>query len=123
MDGGQTNTQTRVKQYAPNPSIQGYKNSQIATYFDPRHSLHSLAWLDTFSRYFTSSVTLNHTILILMTLQNKPFENIVRKGKMLVISIFFFFPQCFLPIPKRISFTKLNLFCHLQMLSIWTSLK
>ena len=36
---------------------------------------------------------------------------------------FLLFPQCFLPFTKQISFFQPGLFCHLQMLSIWTSLK
>ena len=43
-------------------------------------------------------------------------ENIVRKEKILVTSIFLLFPQCFLSTPKRISVFKFHLFCHLQML-------
>ena len=45
-------------------------------------------------------------------------------GKELTI-IFSFFPQCFLPIPKRIFVFKLpvHLFRHLQMHSVWISLK
>ena len=42
---------------------------------------------------------------------------------MLVTSIFSFFPQCFLPFPKQVLIFHSNLFCHLQMLSIWTSLR
>ena len=36
---------------------------------------------------------------------------------------FLLLPQCFQPIPKRISPFKLHLFCNLQMPSIWTMLK
>ena len=36
---------------------------------------------------------------------------------------FFLFPQCFLPIPRRISAFDLHLFCHLRMLSFWKSQK
>ena len=58
-----------------------------------------------------------------MTLKKKSFENIVGKGENAGNQHFLLFPQCFLPIPKRISIFKLHLFCCLQMLSIWTSLK
>ena len=33
---------------------------------------------------------------------------------------FLFFPQCFLSFPKQISIFESHLFCHLQMLSIWS---
>ena len=36
---------------------------------------------------------------------------------------FLFFPQCFLPLHRRISILESHLFCHLQMLSIWTCIK
>ena len=68
-------------------------------------------------------LTLYHTILTLTSLKKKPFENIVGKGENAGNHHFLLFPQCFLPTPKRISVFKLHLFCHLQMLSIWTRLK
>ena len=45
------------------------------------------------------------------------------KKKMLVTSIFSFFPRWVLPFPIQISNFQLHLFCCLQMLSVWTSLK
>ena len=36
---------------------------------------------------------------------------------------FLLFPQCFLPFPNQISIFQSHLFCHLQIPSIWTSLK
>ena len=45
------------------------------------------------------------------------------KGKMLVTSIFSYFPRCFLPYPKQISIFDTHLICHLQILLIWTTLK
>ena len=60
----------------------------------------------------------------LMTLKKKSFENILGKGENAGNQHFLLFMQCFLPIPKRIfRFFKIHLFCRLQMLSIWTSLK
>ena len=53
----------------------------------------------------------------------KPLENIVGKGENAGYQHFLLFPQCFLPIPKLPSVFNYILFCHLQMLSVWTSLK
>ena len=50
-------------------------------------------------------------------------ENIVEKGENAGNQLFLLFPQCFLPIPKGNYFFQLHLFCHLQKLSIWTSIK
>ena len=36
---------------------------------------------------------------------------------------FLLFPQCFLPFQEQISILESHLFCRLQILSIWTSLK
>ena len=74
---------------------------------------------------FGKELTLYHTITTFTTLKKKPFKNKTswEKVKMLVTSIFSFFPQCFLSIPRRISVFELYSFCRLQMLSIWTSLK
>ena len=58
-----------------------------------------------------------------MTLKNRPFENIVGKGENAGNQNFLLFQQYYLPFPKHISIFQLNLFCHLQMLSIWTSPK
>ena len=60
---------------------------------------------------------------ILMTLRRKTFENIVGKGENAGHQHFLLFPQCLLPFPNQISTFLLHLFCRLQMLSIWTSLK
>ena len=58
-----------------------------------------------------------------MTLKKNAFKNSVRKGKNAGNKHFLHFPQCFLLIQKRASVVKLHLFCHLQMLLVWTSLK
>ena len=55
--------------------------------------------------------------------EKETFENIVGKGENAGNQHFLLFPQCFLPIPNRISGFNLHLFCGLQMLSVWTSLK
>ena len=60
---------------------------------------------------------------LVTTLKKMPFENIVGIQENAVNQHFLLFPQCFLSIPNRISVFKLHLFCCLQMLSIWTSLK
>ena len=60
---------------------------------------------------------------LLTTLKMKPFKNIVRKGQNAGNQHFLHFPQYFLSIPKRTSVVKLNLFCCLQMLWVWNSLK
>ena len=56
-------------------------------------------------------------------LYKKPFGNIVEKGENGGNQYFLLFIQCFLPFPKQTSIFQSHLFCHLQMLSIWTSLK
>ena len=59
-----------------------------------------------------------------MTRKKKPFENIVRKGENAGNQHFLIFPQCFFATnPKKKFCFKLHLFCRLQVLSIWTSLK
>ena len=55
--------------------------------------------------------------------EKKPIENIVGKGENADGVHFLLFSQCFLPISKRVSVFKLHLFCHMQRLSFWTSLK
>ena len=45
------------------------------------------------------------------------------KGENVCNQHFLLCPQCFLPVPKQISNFQSHLFCRLQMLSIWTSLK
>ena len=57
-----------------------------------------------------------------MTLGKKPLENIVGKGENAGNQHFLLFPQCFLLFPIQILIFQSPLFCHLQVLSIWTSL-
>ena len=73
---------------------------------------------------FGKELTLYHRIPTFADPEkNDPFENIVGIGENAGNQHFLLFPQCFLPIPKRISVFKLHLFCRLQLLSIWTGLK
>ena len=67
-------------------------------------------------KFLTYYETLFHTTQLLTTLKKKPFENIVDKGENSGNRHFLLFPQCFLPISKRISMFNLHfyLFCHLQ---------
>ena len=60
---------------------------------------------------------------LLTTLQNKAFENIVRKGENVGNQHFLLFPQSFLLLQRQISISESHSFCRLQMPSIWTSLK
>ena len=60
---------------------------------------------------------------LLTTLYKKSFENTVGKGENAGNQHFLLFPQCFQPFPKQISIFQSHLFCRLQMISIWTSLK
>ena len=53
----------------------------------------------------------------------EPFEKIVGKGENAGNKHFLYFPQCFLLFSEQISIFQSHLFCHLQMLSIWTCLK
>ena len=53
----------------------------------------------------------------------KPFENMVGEGEHAGNQHVLLFLQCFLPFQKQISIFQSHLFCPLQMLSIWTSLK
>ena len=59
---------------------------------------------------------------LLTPLKKKAFENIVRKGEN-AGNHFLLFPQCFLLFPTKILISESELFCRLQMLSVWTSLK
>ena len=70
-----------------------------------------------------NELTLYHTIPSLPTPKKKAFENIVGKGDNTGKQHFVLFPQCFLLVRRQISFFESHLFCCLQMLSIWTSLK
>ena len=56
-------------------------------------------------------------------MEKKAFENVVGKGENAGNQHFLLFPQCFLLFPTQISIFELELFCRLQMLSIWTSLQ
>ena len=67
--------------------------------------------------------SLSHSPYFKRPLGKKPFENIVEKGEYAGKQHFLLFPQCFPSFSKQISDFGLNLFCLLQMLSIWTSLK
>ena len=59
-----------------------------------------------------------------MTLTKMPCENIVGKGENAGNQHLLLFPECFQArLPKEIFISMLFLFCHLQKLSIWTSLK
>ena len=68
------------------------------------------------------SLTRYHTVPTFNNLGKNRFENIVGKGENAGNKHFLLFPQCFLPIPKRICLLKIHIFCRLQMFSIWTSL-
>ena len=68
-------------------------------------------------------LTLYHTIPTLNDPKKKPFENIVVKGENAGNQHFRLFTQYFLPISKSVSDFKLHLFCPLERLSIWSSLK
>ena len=58
-----------------------------------------LVWRPVYGEY----LTLYHTIPTLMTLEKKPFENIVGKGENAVDQHILLFPQCFYPIRKNIT--------------------
>ena len=58
-----------------------------------------------------------------LKLNKKAFENIVEKGEIAGYQHFLLFPQCFVLNQRHASSFALRLFCHLQVLSIWTSLK
>ena len=68
-------------------------------------------------------LTLYQTIPTFKDPKKRPFENIVGKGENAGNQQFLLFTQCFRPILKTNSVFKLNVFCCLQMLSIWASLK
>ena len=70
-----------------------------------------------------NGLTLYHTIPTYYDCYKKPFKNTVEKGENAGDQHFLLFPQCFLPMSKRISVFKSHLFCRLPLLSIWTSLK
>ena len=56
-------------------------------------------------------------------MRKNAFENIVGKEENAGNQHFLLFPQYFLPYQGEISAFRSFLFCRLQMLSIWTSLK
>ena len=56
------------------------------------------------------------------TLRKKPFENNLGKEENAYNQHFLIFLQCFLPFLTQISIFESHLFCHLQILSIWTGL-
>ena len=56
-------------------------------------------------------------------IEKEAFENIVGKGENAGNQHFLVFQQCFLSFPKQISIFLSHLFCGLQVLSIWFSLK
>ena len=56
-------------------------------------------------------------------MKEKPFENFLGKGENAGNQHFPPFPQCFLSVSFQSSIFHSHLFCHLQMLSIGTSLK
>ena len=60
---------------------------------------------------------------LLTALKKMPFQNIVEKGENAGNQHFLLFLQCYLPFPKQISGFQSHLFYHMQMLSIWKSLK
>ena len=71
----------------------------------------------------STALTFYHIVQTFTTLYKKTFENIVGKGENAGNQHFPLFPQSFPPFPKEISSFHSHLLCHLQMLSIWTSLK
>ena len=58
-----------------------------------------------------------------MNLNEKVFENIVVKGENDGDQHFLLSQQCFLTFPNQGLISYSNLFCRLQMLSIWTQYK
>ena len=66
-------------------------------------------------------LTLYHTIPTFNDPENEAFRKHCGKGENAGNQHFLFFPQCFLPIPERISvFLRDIYFCCLQMLQNWT---
>ena len=60
---------------------------------------------------------------LLAALGNKPFENTVGIEEIAHNEQFFLYPQCFLPIERTFWYFHQIQNCHLQTVSIWTSLK
>ena len=72
-------------------------------------------------KYRNLYLTLYHTILTFNESEKGDLKTFWKKEKVLVTSIYFLlFPQCFLPYQRQKSSYELHLFCHLQMLSIWS---
>ena len=72
---------------------------------------------------FNQLLSFFHTILTLNTLEKRGLFKTAGQGENAGDRHFLLFPQCFLPIPKRIYVFKLHLLCLLQMHSILTGLK
>ena len=78
-------------------------------------------FLDSQIKHFSVSLTLYHTIPSTPP-KKTAFENIVGKGEN-AGNQHFLLSQCFLLFPTKISISESELFCRLQMLSVWTSLE
>ena len=76
-----------------------------------------MSGLDIIDKLFTTQSRL------LKIQRKKALENIVGKGENVDNQHFLLFPHCFLPFPSQSSVFHLHLICHLQMLSIRTSLR
>ena len=72
---------------------------------------------------FGKGLTLYHTVRTFDDPEKEVFWKNCGKGENAGDQHFLLFPQCYLPISKRISVFQLFLFCRLQMHSIWTSIK
>ena len=68
-------------------------------------------------------LTHSQTVPTLYDPVKEAFRKMVRKGENAGNQHFLLFPQCFLPFTKQISYIHPLLFCRMQMLSVWTSLK
>ena len=73
--------------------------------------------------FIVCCVTLYYTVPTFNDPEIEAFGNIVEKGENAGNQHFLLFPQCFLPFSGQISIFQPILFCCLQVLSIWTSLK
>ena len=73
--------------------------------------------------YNNPSKPLPKQALVFTCLQNKSFENTVRKGEIARNKQFVLFPQCFLPIWKMFYHFHPVWNSHLQTLSVWKRLK
>ena len=68
-------------------------------------------------------LTLYHTISTFNDPEKEGLENIKGKRENAGYQHFLLFPQLFLPLHRQISIFQSHLFCHLQMVLIWTNLK